>query len=104
MEEPISKRKLIPVDITYNDSDNVWVLAPKEEGYSKLSFKADEARMKRLLRRMKAKDSKTYPNSKKGITYQAMLDDITETGVSSVYVWRSHCPISLDLIKAMMEE
>lgn len=102
--ETITYKKLIPIDVTYSENDNVWIFNPKEDGYKKLSFKADEVRMKRLLRRMRAKDSKTYPNSKKGITYQAMIDDITTTGVSSIYVWRSHCPISVELVNAMMEK
>lgn len=103
-EEQLPKKKLIPVKIGYSDNDNIWTFDPQESGYSKINFKADEVRMKRLLRRMKAKDSLTYPNSKKGVTYQTIVDDIASKGSSSIYVWRSHCPTSSDLINAMMEK
>jgi hypothetical protein len=104
MEDKDTRKNLVPVEVHYSESDNVWTFNPQEAGFSKLSFKADEQRMRRLLRRMKAKDSLTYPNSRKGTTYQNMLDDIASSGVSSIFVWRSHCPTSIDLIKAMMEK
>ena len=98
-----TKKRLLPVLMSYSEEDSIWTFNPQEEGYSKLSFHANEEKIKRLLRRMRAKDSLTYPNSKKGVTYKAMMDDITSKGESSIYVWRSNCPTSLDLIKAIME-
>lgn len=98
------RRKLIPVNISYSESDNIWTFDPQESGYSKLNFKANEEKLRRLLRRMRAKDSLTYPNSKKGITYQKMIDDIESKGKSSIYVWRSNCPTTLELIQALMEK
>jgi len=97
-------KRLLPVKMAYSDSDSTWTFSPQESGYPELHFKADEEKVKRLLRRMRAKDSRTYPNSVKGITYRAMMDDIQQNGESSIYVWRSNCPQSLELIQAIMEQ
>ena len=102
--ENLSQPKLIPVKIRYYSGDNTWTFEPSIEGSSRISFKSDDVRIKRLLRRIRAKDSITAPKSKKGVTYQTMIDDIKNKSLSSIYVWKSRCPRTLELISALMEE
>lgn len=96
-------KKLIPVRMSYN-SDSTWSFRPSENEYYNLSFNADDVSIKRLLRRMKAKDSITYPNSRKGTTYQAMIDDIKSKASSTIYIWKSRCPKSDDLLNALLDD
>lgn len=97
-----NNKRLIPINVSYSEDDNLWTFHP--ENSTKMIFRTTPDKMKRLLRRMKAKDSVTTPNSKKGTTYQAMMDDVSSKGSSIIYAWKSHCPISQDVIEALMEE
>ena len=97
-------KRLIPIKVSYVEQDNFWKFEPSEESMKKINFKADSIKMRRLLRRIRAKDSLTYPNSKKGTTYQTMMDDVLSKGESTIYVWKSHYPLSLEVLEALMEE
>lgn len=97
-------KRLIPIKVSYVEEDNFWKFEPSEESLKKINFKADSAKLKRLLRRIKAKDSLTYPNSMKGTTYQSMMDDILSKGESTIYVWKSKYPLSADVLEALMQE
>jgi hypothetical protein len=96
-------QKLIPVIVTYSEPDSVWTLAPQSQLFPKLSFKADSESLRRFLRRVRAKDSLTFPKSRKGTTYQIMIEDISQKGSSTIYIWKSRCPTSIELVRAIME-
>ncbi len=102
MEQEVYRKKLIPISVSYSEDDNLWIFKPEHS--TEMIFRTTPEKMKRLLRRMKAKDSITYPNSRKGTTYQAMMDDVTNKGTSTIYAWKSRCPISKDVLEALMEE
>ena len=99
MEQEYNKR-LIPISVSYDNEENLWTFHP--ENSNEMIFRTTPDKMKRLLRRMKAKDSITFPHSKKGTTYQAMMDDVSSKGTSTIYAWKSRCPISSAVLEALM--
>ncbi len=101
MEQEEYRKRLIPIKVSYDEDSNLWTFHPEHS--TEMIFRTTPEKMKRLLRRMKAKDSITSPHSRKGTTYLAMMDDITTKGTSTIYSWKSHCPISNDVLNALME-
>lgn len=102
MEQKDFNKKLVAIKVSYNEEDETWSFHP--EHLKPMYFKADETKIKRLLRRIKAKDSLTEPRSKKGVTYKTMVDEINSNGESTIYTWKSHCPISRDVLLALLKE
>jgi len=102
MDQQEYKKRLVPIKVIYSEDDNLWTFHP--ENSDEMIFRTTPEKMKRLLRRMKAKDSMTYPASHKGTTYQAMMDDVSTKGTSTIYAWKSHCPISKNVLEALMED
>lgn len=104
MESQEHLKRLIPIIVSYSASDSIWTFDPQENGFNKFSFKADNSQFKKLLKRMRTKDSITYPNSKKNVTYNTMIDDIINKELSTIYVWRSKCPKSIENINVLLYE
>ncbi|MDA3854936.1 MAG: hypothetical protein PF569_01660 [Candidatus Woesearchaeota archaeon] len=78
------------------DSTNIWEFKPTDSGYNKFSLKASEQQIKTLLRKIKAKDDVTSPNSSRGITYQQMIDEIKSDRDNIIYVWSTMYPKSVN--------
>jgi len=98
-------KNLIPIRVSYHPDSSVWTMASDDAEFSKLSFKLTRDKLRKLLVHMKTKDSITYPNSKKGTTYNTMIDDIISKETSILYVWKSKCPTSIyDIQKLIFEE
>ena len=97
------KKRLIPVHIDYDYEENIWRMKPEGE-YSCMSFKASEDQVKKLLKRMRAKDSMTSPCSRKKRTYQMMIDGIKNDSYQTIYSWSSKVPKDLDTLKSLIKE
>lgn len=102
VEEDIVNHRLVPISVSYSDTDNVYTFKPEGEYYSG-SFKASNDDFRKLLYRMKAKDNITLPNSKKGMTYQSMIDNIKEKKCNKIFAWKSKLPKTEEELKGMMK-
>jgi hypothetical protein len=92
-------KRLIPIKVNFDEEENSWTFSPSEEGMQKfLIHNKDEKLIRRALRRIKAKDSKIYPNRRKLTTYQDMLDGIKSGQTNTIYVWKSFYPVSKQVI------
>lgn len=98
------RRRLIPIRISYNDSDYTWSIKPQEEGFSSFSFKANHSMMHRFLRRIRAKDNIRGANSHKEVRYNDMINGIINKSNDTIYTWRSRCPNDIQTIRRLMEK
>ena len=96
-------RRLIPISIKKLE-DNLWNI--KIDGGESYNVEADFDSIKKVLRRIKAKDGCEYGkcrSSKKG-TYASMIGDIDNNDLHKINVWKSKVPHNpQDFIKLMME-
>jgi hypothetical protein len=98
-EEDVRQHRLIPIILNYNNSDNVWTM--KTEEYVNGSFKCTDDRLKRVLKKMRAKDSIKLPLSRKKVTYQMMIDEIKNNKYNRIYAWKSKIPTDLESMKEL---
>ena len=57
-----------------------------------ITFRGDEDRFKTFLRKIKAKDSATFPASTKQRTYAQMISDAKREDSAPVYIWSNMIP------------
>lgn len=57
-----------------------------------LTFRGDEESFKKFLRKIKAKDSSTFPASSKQRTYQQIIDDAKAEYSKPIYIWSNMIP------------
>lgn len=104
MEDTKPKKRLIPVRMNYNSKDNTWNFKPTEEGYSSYTFKASDDEVRKLLRKMRAKDSMTTPNSRKKRTYRMMIDKMKDSSYQTIYAWGKKIPKTIEDATRLMKE
>ena len=97
------KRRLIAISIKKLEN-NLWSI--DIDGGESYNVEADFDSIKKVLRRIKAKDGAEYGkcrSSKKG-TYASMIGDIDNNDLHKINVWKSKVPHNpQDFIKLMME-
>lgn len=72
---------------------NCTPLNDPTKGKRSLTFRGEDDRFKTFLRRIKAKDSSTFPPSSKQRTYQQMIDDAKNGDDSKpIYIWSNMIP------------
>lgn len=98
------RKNLIPLRISYIDSDSVWNFKPDEEGFSSYSFKASPDMVRKLFRKLKIKDSMKGANSHKEVRYNDMIDGIIKKSNNTVYIWRSRYPQSVEDVRRMISK
>ena len=95
-------RRLIPISIKKLE-DNLWNI--KIDGGESYNVEGDFDSIKKVLRRIKAKDGAEYGkcrSSKKG-TYKSMLGNEDNTDLHNINVWKSKVPHSPEDFKKLME-
>jgi len=93
--EDIVQHRLIPITIDYSQNDNVYSFKGGE-GYCNGNFKCSDAQLRKLLYRIKAKDSITLPASRKKVTYSNIIDGIKTKKYSQIFAWKSKTPTTLE--------
>jgi len=79
------QRRLIPIKVYY--LDNIWHMVPADDVNNVISVQGDKDQFAIFLRKIKAKDSKSQPKSKRQITYGQMVSDIVMNTDSTIWVW-----------------
>ena len=100
MDAEIEKR-LIPVDLNYDEDYDSWEF---QSELGKYNFLANKDSVRSLLFKIKAKDTDTMPNSSKGKTYAEMVDSSMKKGTYRVYVWKSKHPASIDHVRELLNK
>jgi len=100
-----STKRLLKLRMYYNIKDNIWSLKILDnEAVNTFHFKATNDMIKRLFTRMKVKDEIIYPNKRKMVTYQGIIDYIKEKGLGHIFIWKSYCPKSLQDLERLMRK
>lgn len=86
IEEEVQKR-LYPVRVSSHDG--VYTLSHDN---GRVNFRASRGQLRKLLYRIKAKDSDSQPNSRKEIRYLDMVDQIVSKSNYTIYCWKSRLP------------
>jgi hypothetical protein len=102
MDDTNEKKRLYPVNMDYDAESNSWTMAVENGG--RFNFKATPDMVRRLLRRCKAKDSMTSPNSAKKKTYNDMIAGMQDKSFSKIYMWKSKLPVNIETVRELMKD
>lgn len=94
-------KRLIPIELNYDEEDNIWTLDGKDHG--KYPFKASDDEIRKLLLKMEVKDSDSLPNSYRDLSYKKMITNSKIKGNYKMYMWKSKFPESLSSFNAMLK-
>jgi hypothetical protein len=87
MRELNEYRKLLRIKVDCQGECQFYFRVVNTPGYKDYTLRGSPAGLHKFLKRIKAKDTKTNPNSLRGITYQEMLDDIISGQNPEIWVW-----------------
>ncbi len=89
------------------DDDNIYQFSPDGDsvtyGGQKYAVKANADLLKRFLRRAGSADELTSPRSKRGMTYDSIIQNILNGTDNNIYIFAHKYPSSLDDLKRMMQ-
>lgn len=99
--------KLYSIHIENEEEDNNYRFTPdddsKKYGANEYSIRADISMIKKFLRRCKVADSSTVPRSYRSLTYNEIVDLITQQ-TCDIYIFSHLYPKSRDELEALMRK
>ena len=80
-------RKLLRIRVDCQGESQFYFRVVNDQGYRDYTLRGTPAGLHKFLKRIKAKDTNTSPNSLRGITYHEMLDGIINGNNNEIWVW-----------------